>query len=582
MKEYVFKFVCTSLMFLTVIPMIACNQQLGNENKDTADSTEIYFGKLLDVSDYGAKGDGKSDDTKAIQKVINEAAAGDTVLIPEGTFLVRTIRMRAYVNLKGVGLLKQPRDTSSPQLYSKEKQNSNMPLIRIHRITDVSLSFRAETSNEAIYVSTASNISIHNSQLTGDTSKFRSYPGVLMYGCHNCQISDNDISGFGKARQSVKTYQPGTGIRLMNCEDIHVLKNHIHHNGENGIFVHASARIDIDENDIHHNGMSGVQIAFGNSALEKYFTITNNKILFNAADAIDINNRSSRAAAPIHCLIAGNLSLNNGFVQGHSTIDGSGIATLINVSDVRVRNNKAYKNNRPALYLENCGTINFRDNQTDGTVEINQQFDTVSLVGNHFGRLLLLANAVGKRLLLQENVVKRLSFPNGIRADSLLLLYNEILSGPININMNGHLRMLGNSLNSQDPAGALILVRANTALIEKNKIQNSRFYAIVTRKGSKNFQLDSNRIASVNACVNDDGSEGLRVTNNVFISLPGGQSMRTFMSNNPKQLWLQNNEHRNRKDGKNIVLSGRGTANIQGETYFFGKPDFGTVLVKSY
>ena len=44
----------------------------------------------LNVRDYGAEGDGQTDDTDAIQQAIEDASAGDTVFIPatEESYLV--------------------------------------------------------------------------------------------------------------------------------------------------------------------------------------------------------------------------------------------------------------------------------------------------------------------------------------------------------------------------------------------------------------------------------------------------------------------------------------------------------------
>jgi polygalacturonase len=45
----------------------------------------------FNVKDFGAKGDGAADDTPAIQKAINAAAAkpgGGNVVFPEGTYLL--------------------------------------------------------------------------------------------------------------------------------------------------------------------------------------------------------------------------------------------------------------------------------------------------------------------------------------------------------------------------------------------------------------------------------------------------------------------------------------------------------------
>ncbi|MCC6483919.1 MAG: hypothetical protein IT209_03645 [Armatimonadetes bacterium] len=59
----------------------------------------------LDVMDYGAKGDGKSDDTSAFQKAIDEANAlgGCVVTVPRGDFLIKGhLTVKDNVVLKGV------------------------------------------------------------------------------------------------------------------------------------------------------------------------------------------------------------------------------------------------------------------------------------------------------------------------------------------------------------------------------------------------------------------------------------------------------------------------------------------------
>src|SRR5580693_1152126 len=57
--------------------------------------------RLYNVRDYGAKGDGKTLDTAAVQSAIDACAKdrGGTVLIPAGDFLVGTIELKSNVTL---------------------------------------------------------------------------------------------------------------------------------------------------------------------------------------------------------------------------------------------------------------------------------------------------------------------------------------------------------------------------------------------------------------------------------------------------------------------------------------------------
>lgn len=561
------------IISLFVQTLTGCGQRRENNT-----ATASAFGNIVDVTDYGAKGDGQRDDTKAIQAAINAANIGDTVLIPEGTFRIHTIRLRSNIHLKGIGLLKQltPPDKEA---YTLQRQHSKWPLIRAHRVSDIDLSFRAETMNEAIYVSTSDNISIRNSTVTGDSTKLRSFPGILLYQCNNCRVSDTEVSHYGKPRQSAATYQPGTGIRVLASQYITLTQNDIHHNGENGVFIHATTGVTIDRNYIHHNGMSALQIAFGSAALEKDFVITNNRFEHNAADAIDINNRTAHQAVSINGLIASNYSADNGFVNGEGTPDGSGIATLINVSDVLIRNNRSIKSNRPALYLENCGDIDVTNNYTDGTIEIVHRFKEISLRENTFGKLLLLANATGTSLRLADNTVNRLSLPTGIKVDSLVLTGNEIKSGPLHFNLSGHVRFDSNNLYSDDPLGALLVVNASSTAIRNNTIKSMGGSAITTRKSAAHILIDQNRIESRNVCIYDDGSPQMIVTNNRFIAMPGGEVQRSFMSVNPNGLLLKNNEHTGGAHDNAIRLTGQGTARVVDEKIISGYPDYGVVKV---
>lgn len=73
----------------------------------------------LNVRDFGAKGDGVSDDTVAIQSAVNVCPAGGRVLVPEGTYLIRPLVLKSDLTLnlaKGATLLADPEEKHYPLL----------------------------------------------------------------------------------------------------------------------------------------------------------------------------------------------------------------------------------------------------------------------------------------------------------------------------------------------------------------------------------------------------------------------------------------------------------------------------------
>src|SRR5690554_1545782 len=109
-------------------------------------------GQLINVKDHQAVGDGTTDDTAAIQAAISHAAAGDTVFIPEGSYLVGTLGLKSGTNIKGEGMLIQ-RIEGEKERVTNEKQNSSKPLFRGHNINNVFLSIKTQTVYEAAYFS---------------------------------------------------------------------------------------------------------------------------------------------------------------------------------------------------------------------------------------------------------------------------------------------------------------------------------------------------------------------------------------------------------------------------------------------
>jgi polygalacturonase len=96
--------------------------------------------KVFDVRQYGAKGDGKTLDTEAIQKALDECgAAGGTVRFPAGTYLTKpiTLRTKTTVQLDAGALLKATDDRTDFEISGKT--NSFVPFIGGKGLQDVTI-----------------------------------------------------------------------------------------------------------------------------------------------------------------------------------------------------------------------------------------------------------------------------------------------------------------------------------------------------------------------------------------------------------------------------------------------------------
>ncbi|WP_194776391.1 right-handed parallel beta-helix repeat-containing protein [Pararhodonellum marinum] len=542
-----------------------------------AEISGMPAGDILNVKDFGAKGDGKTNDTQAIQEVIRNAVQGDTVLIPEGVFLVRTIGLISGIHIKCEGILRQ--QIGNIEEFTNSQQNSSAPLIRGKDVSNVHMILRLESQNEGIYLTGSQDIHISHSDLTGDATKLRSFAGILLYKCKSVSINKTKVSQYGTARIATHTYQPGTGIRILESEKVRITDAEIKYNGENGVFIYQSPDISVINTLFRFNGMSAIQVAFGNTGTEKNYVFRDNTMEHNGADAIDINNRSDKAFWDINCLIQGNFSGNNGFVSGKSTPDGSGIATLINVSGVRMINNTAQKNNRPALYIESCGDIHAEKNKADNQVELVLGLRQLTLLGNEIGNLNLLANVNAEKIILRENKLNNISMPNGVRVDSLWVQNNEITNGMINFNMTGNVSFVGNKVSSKAENPVFLIVNQSSFSLENNEISSLKASAVRVEKTAQNVSIVNNTISSVKSCVSDDGSENLSISGNKLKSLAGGKTRLTIESNNPNNLSLSGNEHQGVVNSEAVLFKGKGTANVEGEIFTEGVAEYGEIKI---
>jgi len=391
-------------------------------NSQMADITNIKQYQFL-VSNWQGT---NADWTPALQQAIDNLPEGATLLIPDKMVIhASTVNLKSNVKIKCLGQIIQNTEASLETFNSSTNQNSSYPLFRGDGIANLLIELNTNSNYEALQLKNSHDIYIKNPQCTGNQSN-NTFPGILLYNCCDFHIKGGKVNNFGAERTDTATYTNGTGIRILNCYNFNIHDIEFSHNGENGVFTYACHDFNIFFIKSHENGMSGIQVAFGGQKIEQNINICFNRLFQNCADGLDINN-DGLDQFENNINIIGNRNFNNGFVNGESTQDGSGIATLRNLKDVNVTHNISFGNNKAAIYLSNSDRINIIDNTgsniqivgTNGSIYIENNDIGIEFVNGSFTK--------ADKIVIKKNTITVMLMPNGINITVLEISLNTIL-----------------------------------------------------------------------------------------------------------------------------------------------------------
>ena len=93
---------------------------------------------VVNVRDKGAKGDGRTDDTEAIQAAIDEVGGtGGTVLVPGGTYMVDAVKKKRRLALKSDMTLKLAKDAVLKAIPNDSRKYSVLSISDVSNVTVV-------------------------------------------------------------------------------------------------------------------------------------------------------------------------------------------------------------------------------------------------------------------------------------------------------------------------------------------------------------------------------------------------------------------------------------------------------------
>ncbi len=296
---------------------------------------------VVDVTDgdYGAKGNGRTDDTSAIQKAINFVAksGGGTVYIPEGDYLIDTtarLRMRSNVTVKmedDTVLEAIPSDKGTHYVFFiRDVENVNITGGTIIGDRYDHIGTKGEWGM-GIGILGSKNTTIENVKIKGfwgdgiyiGASKGKS-ENVTIYNV----VSDNN-------RRQGLTIVDGDGIEIINS----VFKN------TNG--TRPAAGIDIEPN---------------NDELVTNVDILSSKFLHNESYGIVISERASGV----------NNEINNILVDGNEVIGNGSDIRLNGVTDSQFTNN----------LIDGVGTALSADGRVLASIVLNNKTSGIEVIGN--------------------------------------------------------------------------------------------------------------------------------------------------------------------------------------------------------
>ncbi|MGE5215438.1 MAG: glycosyl hydrolase family 28-related protein [Chloroflexota bacterium] len=394
MKQSIFNTALVALVPLSVAltPAVLARMQQGFSRE--ADSIQLTAaepkGRIVNVREFGARGDGVADDSAAIQRAIDAAGKNTMIKFPAGVYLVANLRIkdRSGLVFTGEGRRSVIRQKSGAERMAMFEGSSDIVI----------------------------------TQLGFDANGIKAYGGVAFYAAKRVRIEKNWFwDGAPKPVESTDRYAVVFGKGPAPSQDVQIVNNVI---DDLQLEVNHARRVVIEGNVIQRAvKTAGIGIfTVGNNAVAEDYQIINNKVVdsLGAGISVGIDPPTDR-----QCRFARITIANNQVIRMKTAGYGIRIGTPDNskrtdgniFEDLEIRNNR-FRNEATAPVP--AQTI-FANNSATAAI----LFTKISITGNTLEN----AGRNGKEFavdlrrlqnsLVAENIIK--GFTNGVALGGALL-----------------------------------------------------------------------------------------------------------------------------------------------------------------